>query len=71
MIWRMLNKLFGYDYILWTNLADSGIARVIVFPDGTLGYWRYRGTSVFDKIHKKEQVVWLTCKATKYIKDNK
>ena len=66
-MYRLFHKWFGWDYILWKNSAASGIARVIIFPDETLGYWRYRTTRVFDKITEPKQVIWLTCKPEKYI----
>ena len=72
-MWKLKNKLFGWDYVLWKNSADSGIARVIVFKDGTIGYWRYRiltnGTNVFDEINNPKEVHWLTCHPSKYFKE--
>ena len=67
-MYKILNHLFGWDYIYWSNSASSGIAKVIIFPDGTIGYWRYRSTCVFDKITNPYQVIWLTCKPNKYKK---
>lgn len=66
IMWRLWNYLFGWDYILWSNSADNGIARVIVFKDDTVGYWRYRITSVFDSIDDPKEVRWMTCKPSKY-----
>ena len=68
-MWKLKNKLFGWDYVLWKNLADAGIARVITFKDGTIGYWRYRITNVFDEINSPKEVKWLTCHPSKYFKD--
>lgn len=68
-MWKLKNKLFGWDYVLWKNSADAGIARVIVFKDGTIGYWRYRITNVFDEINNPKEVHWLTCHPSKYFKD--
>ena len=67
-MYRLWNYLFGWDYIIWNNSADQGIARVKVLADGTLGYWRYKITNVFDEIKETNQVKWLTCPPEKYIK---
>lgn len=40
-MYKLKHKLFGWDYIIWNNDADSGIARVITLKDGKIGYWRY------------------------------
>lgn len=59
--YKLLNKLFGWDYIQWRNTADNGIARVHLGFNGEVYYWRYKLTEVADKILEKEQVIWLTC----------
>ena len=69
MKYKLLNYLFGWDYILWRNSADNGLARVRVLPDGTIGYWRYSITKAFDKIESPDQVIWLTCYPEKYFED--
>jgi hypothetical protein len=68
-MYKLKNKLFGWDYVLWENPADAGIARVIVFKDGNIGYWRYRNVNKFDKINNPKEVHWLTCHPSKYFKD--
>ena len=68
-MWKLKNKLFGWDYILWKNAADAGIARVILLKDDTIGYWRYRCTNTFDEINDPKEVHWLTCHPSKYFKD--
>ena len=65
-MYRIFNYLFGWDYIHWSNSADSGIARRHKDYDGYIYYWRYRSTTVMDIIHKPEQVTWLTCRSDKY-----
>jgi hypothetical protein len=65
-MYKLLNLLFGWDYIHWSNSAASGIARVIALPSGEIAYWRYRNISVMDVIEKPTQVRWLTCPPTKY-----
>lgn len=66
MLWKLCHKLFGWDYIQWSNSADQGIARVYVSYDGIVYYWRYKVTKVIDKIERSEQVFWLTCSSEKY-----
>lgn len=66
-MYKLLNYLFGWDYIAWKNSIDSGIARVYLSGDGTAFYFRYRNICCIDKIHKPEQVIWLTCASKKYL----
>jgi len=51
-MYKILNFLFGWDYILWQNSADVGIARVykIDLNSNKVFYWRYRLTNVLDEI---------------------
>ena len=65
-MYRILNKLFGWDYVYWTNSWDHGIARIHTTPDGMTWYWRYKITSLIDVIVQPSDVMWLTCKASKY-----
>ncbi len=69
MKYKILNFLFGWDYIQWQNSADTGVARVFRSKCGQTVYWRYYKTKVLDKIKRKEDVVWLTCKPSKYLVD--
>ena len=64
-VW-LLNKLFGWDYVVWNNSADNGIARVRRDGMGRIWYWRYRMISVADFITDPSKVIWLTCSPTKY-----
>ncbi len=66
-MYKLLNKLFGWDYIQWSNFADSGIARVQKDFNGKLYYFRYRSIKVIDVIHDKDNFIWLTCEPIKYI----
>lgn len=68
MIWRTLHWIFGWDYVMWQNIADHGVARVRVNPEGRIFYWRYRNIGVLDEIKDRNQVFWLTCKSDKYFK---
>lgn len=67
-MWRILNFLFGYDYIAWGNSCDNGIARVRVNEDGIVYYFRHKFTGVINKIDRPCNVFWLTCKSDKYFK---
>jgi len=71
MIYKLLNKKFGWDYIAWENCAGGGIARVHRSPDGRVYYWRYKCTRVADIIETKDQVLWLTCEPEKYLQNAK
>jgi hypothetical protein len=77
-MYRLLNKIFGWDYIYWQNSADSGVDRIHKTKDGTVFFWRYG--KYLSKLDDKSllndksfsKIVWLTCSKEKYIKsDNK
>lgn len=71
MMYRLLNKLFGWDYIWWQNSCDQGIARIHATPDGTVWYWQYRITKLMRTMpYERHHVVWLTCKPEKYLDPN-
>lgn len=67
MRWRLLHRLFGYDYIQWRNSADQGVARVRLDGMGRAYYWRYESIKVIGFITDPKEVVWLTCSPEKYI----
>ena len=69
MIYNLLHKIFGWDYVAWKNTADSGIARVQCLPDRTVYYWRYKNIKVMDVITDASQVKWLTCLPSKYFEE--
>ncbi len=66
-MWKLLNKLFGWDYIAWTNSCDGGIARVYKNNAGNAWYYRYKTTNCIDKISTPNQVIWMTCEPSKYM----
>lgn len=66
-MWKLMNRLFGFDYIQWSNFADHGVARVYRDGTGCAYYWRYRNICVADRITKANQVIWLTCAPEKYL----
>ena len=63
---KLLNYLFGWDYIYWSNSASQGIARVFITHDGRCCYFRYKNIKVIDEIKSPSQVYWLTCAPEKY-----
>ncbi len=70
-MYRILNFLFGWDYIYWTNSADQGISKVFKAKDNKICYYRYRITGLIDQIFEPKQVIWLTCNSDKYFNPNK
>jgi len=67
-MWKLLNKLFDYDYIAWRNSADKGVARLHREEgNGRCWYWRYKNTCCADVIKDSDQVIWLTCEPSKYL----
>ena len=65
-MYKLLNYLFGWDYIAWDNSVARGVARVFTTPDGNVCYWRYKSIKVIDIINKPNEVIWLTCPPSKY-----
>lgn len=70
-MWKLWNKLFGWDYIYWRNFADHGVARVYRSPNDNVYYWGYKTTQLADRITYADQVIWLTCRSSKYLGENK
>lgn len=81
--YKILNKLFDWDYVAWGNNAASGVARVHTDKEGRAYYWRHRDTKVLDYIediysiakneeeafgYAQSKITWLTCSPDKYIK---
>ncbi len=71
-MYKILNKLFGWDYIYWEDRFnsgisfDSGISKLIVLPDKSV-HFKHRGYIV-SVIDTEFIVKWLTCTPDKYIK---
>lgn len=68
MFYKLLNELFGWDYIQWDNGFGSGIARVHKGKDDVPWFWQYKCTKCAKRIHYAESVIWLTCHPDKYMK---
>jgi hypothetical protein len=66
MIYKILHKLFGWDYIYFENTASHGMARVRTDAEGVhFYYWAcYCRVDIIPG-----QVKWMTCKRDKYFKD--
>lgn len=65
-MWRLWNKLFGWDYITWASENSlyryKGVARIRLSHSG--GYYSMRGEYI--KVTEKNEHIWLTCKPSKY-----
>ena len=66
MTWKLMHKLFGWDYIAWDNRADNGVARIHRGGQGKPWYYRYKLTSLVDQVNHPNEVIWLTCHPSKY-----
>jgi len=78
MIYKILNKLFGWDYIQTYYFPDVNISRVQVDGMRRVWHWQvYRRHSSLDIeykptnkeaiiIERPEDVIWLTCSPNKY-----
>jgi hypothetical protein len=69
-VYKLLNWLFGWDYVHWNGLFSSGISRVFLAKDGKVVYWKF-GFPInnLEIIGEPSDVVWLTCKPDKYFKE--
>ncbi len=66
-MYRLLHRLFGYDYVFWEGLFTSGIARLHLSGDRQPYYWVNGRARV---INSRDQVVWLTSSPEKYLPQN-
>lgn len=64
--WEINKRLYGWDYIQWSNSSDSGVARVYKDGAGVVYYWRYRIVEIADRIQEPEKVLWLTCDPSEF-----
>lgn len=67
MIYKLLHKLFGWDYIQFSS-HGGGVSRVQVDEMNRPWYWRWRFEGTAEIIRKPEDVIWLTCSPEKYFK---
>lgn len=65
-MYKLLNKLFGWDYVRWQNYSDACVTRVRLDAWGR-PYCIY-GNFVTIRITDSNKFTWLTCKPEKYLK---
>lgn len=65
-MYKILNKLFGWDYVYFEYGGDGTIRRVRILHNGQVGYWCY---GRFYEINRADEVLWLTCHPSKYDKE--
>ena len=70
-MYKILHKLFGWDYIHWKDAINAfGIARIHTDAEGNPYFWKYKNINCLvclkDTYHR---IVWLTCKREKYLGD--
>ena len=73
-MYKIWNYLFGWDYVLWTNICDSGVSRVRVLPNGDIYFLTYGKTKYLNNITTgkgNDEIVkeWLTCLKSKYVRE--
>ncbi|MCA2570671.1 MAG: hypothetical protein IM527_04670 [Microcystis sp. M42BS1] len=66
MMYRVLHKLFGWDYIQFRDGSHCGISRVHVDGLGRPYYWYDKSIKLADFIRDPKKFVWLTCTPYKY-----
>lgn len=72
-MYKILNWLFGWDYILWSNSwacldeLAGGVSRLHRDIEGNLWYHvKGEGWSGIRVVEKPSHVLWLTCSPSKY-----
>lgn len=65
-MWRLLNKLFGWDYIYWEDTCARGVARVYKTSGNEPYYYKYKSITLIRKVDNGEVKIWLTCEPSKY-----
>lgn len=67
-MYKILNKLFGWDYVYWKIAwpCYNGISRIHMDGEGQPYYEDY-GTMERPYGNPKVKIIWLTCKPEKYI----
>jgi hypothetical protein len=63
MFYKILNKLFGIDYVIVKHGYDSKILPVDKDFDGNV-FYKHWGNAFL--ILNKEKVLWITCESSKY-----
>ena len=70
--YKLLNYLFGWDYILWSNIMYKGISRIRKLPNGDVYFLAYGSFDGFNNVttgtgNGEKIVAWLTCDESKYL----
>lgn len=73
-MYRILNYLFGWDYVTWEDCLYKGVSRVRVLPNGKPYFLKYGSNSNFEYITKENNGstvihAWMTCDPSKYISE--
>ena len=72
-MYKILNKLFGWDYVFWGHIAAGthGISRILKLPDGN--YYICRHGYAYDDLNTQYELrlTYLTCDPSKYAKNKK
>ena len=69
-MWRLWNKLFGWDYVVWSykhSDLPGDVSRIIVDQTGTPYIHEY--SEVYRALSDASKIIWLTCKPEKYLKE--
>lgn len=70
-MYKILNWLFGWDYIYLEDSYGQGISRVKKDAEGNPIYTPNFIFPRIEKIYNPDNVIWLTCSREKYFKKNK
>jgi hypothetical protein len=41
MLYRIFNRIFGWQYVYWEDSCDSEIRRIHFLPNGRAGFFKY------------------------------
>lgn len=68
MMYKILNKLLGWDYILWADCNRQGTSRIHSDYAGTVWYYVSKRKNIVNAIKDPRGLIWLTCQPSKYLK---
>lgn len=64
--YKILNMLFGWDYVVWKPFLVSGVSRIHQEKGTGRVYYFQQHNKAYEIVTSKNQVVWLTCSPEKY-----
>jgi len=72
-MYKLLNYIFGWDYIIWENCLYKGVARIRTLPNGDHYFLVYGAISNYVPLTENQEndawvIAWLTCDKNKYLK---